>query len=411
MLQSLKESVTNTGIDISFTERKIIEKIRKFYAKPILTKKPSSAAKAAYYLNKYLLQLTIDYFINQGCPVMDNKLVVNFPNTNSQLLLDLVAPISFDLDIQNKIQRKIKNIKKFIAQTEGESDFNAFVKTNINLIKFYEILKLKESGSINQETLDFVSSNLTFLFKEPESQINDSQYLFKAEQLMKRSEEDHNYKIKKVKSYKDTLKLFTNDEKMFFRKKVKETHAVQPTMGKIEGTQIEAIMHESLLSISNDLVVFWNQGSHRQGFDLETVHRDLESSLISSKTGNMSEEKSGRVVFLSSNRSQKQLTLLDKLNHIDHHWKEVSIITALVCVFENGKKKYLRLALDPKKILFNGEKNWKTANPDHKDKEKGWKFYSFDNGQFKAKITYSKSHQFDYFIPLAMFDIIDEFFI
>lgn len=384
----------------------------------------SKTKKSATLLEKQIIQLLVSYHIDH-CDVFDNVLYFQLPNSKEMASIDLSWPVEINPDIMARIERNINKIEEKMKSPLQYSWTNLLLKKP-EIFSLEEIFKLKKSGLIEDFIWDKFSSSLP-IFYQPKKHLNlsPSQYSFKIYCLLlfralNKNNENPNFGLI---NYKEALKLFTEQEKVLFRKKVKDHHYFQPTLNKVRGTLIESILNDSLINSHADKVVFYEEESHKPGFDLEVItkkenifletknlYKDeslvnyrvaLDSIKISSKTGNV--VKKG-VIHLSSSRTQKALSLSDKINHINLELSEISIITACVQKIVGNKKIYLRLALDPWKLLVP------TSSWEQHNKNGNWNrfVYKTESG-FMVTITKSKSDQVDFFIPIDWFDVIDEF--
>ena len=379
-----------------------------------LDKKFNRNKKTISLVEKQIVQLLISYAL-KSAHMSDNCLYFSLPFSKELAWIDLSWPIDLDSNVKNLVKRKSLMIDKKLKNPEN-LNWNKFVLENLKIFTISEILELKTKNLISNSTWKNVEENIYLLYrKDKEFNLTDSQYLFKMYGLllhreeMKNPQECHSKRPKNLLGYSQSLKVFTKKECDTFRKKTMEQHYIQPGLIKLKGTSLEAVLNESLILSYPQDVILYEEESHRQGYDLEIMKSNLDRIRISSKTGSFS--KKG-VIHLSSNRTQKHLTLKDKTKSIDDELASISIITACVSVVEGNRKKYLRLALNPNKIRFNSDfRNWETQNKSKRNSAKSWGKYTYDNGSWSAIITESKSHQVDFYLPIELFDVVDEFYL
>jgi hypothetical protein len=379
-----------------------------------LDRKFQNNKKSISLVEKQIVQLLISYSLKSG-DLKNDCLYFSLPFSRELAWIDLNWPIDLDPNVKNSLKRKVLDIEDNLKKPKG-INWNEIVSKNLTVFTLNEVLKLKESSRISNKTWSAIENDLYLLYrKDKELNLSRSQYLFKMYGLLlhreelKETQEERLGNPSKVLKYRESLKIFSKKEKVNFRKKTLEHHYLQPGLVKLKGTSLEAVLNDSLISSCPHDVIFYEEESHRQGYDLEVMKPNFSRVRISSKTGSFS--KKG-IVHLSSNRTQGFLTLKDKTNSINSELDSISIITACVSVVEGNRKKYLRLALNPSKIKFNNDfKNWEAQNESKKNLARNWGKYSYDNGVWTAIITESKSHQVDFYLPLDLFDVVDEFYL
>jgi hypothetical protein len=400
-------------VKLTYNPQKLDDYILNFLSD--LDKKLKQNKKSVSSIEKQILQLLISFSLKTS-DIEGNCYYFSLPFSQEITWVDFNDPIELDPNIKNLIKRKILDIDKKILQPK-KYQWNDLVSANYQAFTFKEVMKLKSLKLISKKTWTIVEKNIYLLYRNDVAPtFKKSQYLFKMygllshrEELKEKSQDERLARSNKVLGYHHSLKIFTQNEKDGFRKKTQEHHHLQPSLVKLKGTSLEGILNETLNDSNPEAVVLYEEESHRQGFDLEVIQPNFKRVRISSKTGSFSKKD---VVHISSNRTQKHITLKEKTNSINEELKSISIITACVSVSEGSRKKYLRLALNPNKIIFKNDfKNWKVQNKNKRNAKKSWGKYSYDNGKWSALITESKSHQVDFYIPIELFDVVDEFYL
>jgi hypothetical protein len=371
-------------VNLVYNNKKLDDYILFFLAE--LDRKFNGNKKTVSLIEKQIVQLLISYSLKSAH--FDNDcLYFSLPYSKELAWIDLNWPIDLDPNVKNFVKRKILKIEEKF-KNPNKFKWDELVCSDFKLFTVGEIISLKNKKLISQSTWKIVEESLYLLYrKDKELNLKNSEYLFKIYGLLlhrqdsQKTQDSLLERTKDTLSYTHSLKVFSNKEKETFRK---------------------------LYSYPKS-VILYEEESHRQGYDIELIKPNFRRIRISSKTGSFSKKN---VIHLSSNRTQKHLTLKDKTNSINHELESISIITACVSVVEGNRKKYLRLALNPKKIMFGKDfKNWETQNKNKHNLAKNWGKYSYDNGIWNAIITESKSHQVDFYIPLELFDVVDEFYL
>lgn len=368
----------------------------------------SKTKKSASLLEKQIIQLLVSYHIDK-CDLYNGTLYFQLPDSKELASVDLNWPVDLNLDIIARIDRKIYDIEKKFKNPKT-NNWTYLLNTKPQIFSLEEVTRLKQLGLIKPFVWNNICNSAHLLYQKNKNlNLTYSQYLFKLSCLLfyrnsqkAKPEAEISFSLA---SYKDAFSLFTKKEKTLFRNKVRDHHHFQPTLSKVRGTLIESILNESLLYSNPDKTIFYEEESHKLGYDLEIVLKSYKSIKISSKTGNS--PKKG-FIHLSSSRTQKNPSLKDKVAYINNEMKEVSIITACVQHIDGNRKKYIRLALNPKKLQLSiDSKKWKRTF-----KNKTWHKYTHtqSNG-FSVTISKSKSEQVDFYIPIEWFDVIDSFVI